>query len=368
MSTSFQRDLTAPQIRCQPNLQQSPLRDRTTLVHRVAHNSRVEGRVEGAQSGSTSLRASTVESAMAERASGWKLSALTERLGPPFDLGDVLVVLRRRSDLFLEWNGHWLSRAASLNQEPRRMRWVFDDQSTPPVWSRFHKPSAAAAGWSLFRDGIVETAFDPATAHLELLCDDGALAGVRLHVDHTVLHNRATWVLWCVTRDREILELLAAAGFFLWEPKDPQALVDVRHRVPQVSEQPGLTLASWCLSSPLDLADSLCWLVVDRSVVMSSRSIGKRVERVPFASDQQRAFRAAKGVWERRARGLTVAYCGKCGNPLSDPNSVVLGYGPECAQRLGLGLLRSLARGNDGVLFVGSVPLDVVRRRMMTTV
>lgn len=96
------------------------------------------------------LRASTVELALAERPSGLTLKALTERLGEPFDMGDVLSVLRRRSDFFVEWDGRWLSRAASLRQDPRRLNWNVQTEPLPPEWRRFHNPLGAAAGWEDF--------------------------------------------------------------------------------------------------------------------------------------------------------------------------------------------------------------------------
>lgn len=47
--------------------------------------------------------------------------------------------------------------------------------------------------------------------------------------------------------------------------------------------------------------------------------------------DERRALPAALRIWHEGA-------CGRCSNPLTDPLSVAIGYGPECAQKVALSL------------------------------
>lgn len=311
------------------------------------------------------LRTSTVERALAERPSGLTLSALTQRLGPMFDVGDALVVLRRRPDLFLKWDGLWMSRAASLNQEPRRLRWDFEEGSVPEEWRGFGNPSGAASEWRNYCGRMQETAFDPRTSHIMLTLDSGRHPGLRIHVDHTVLLDRAAWVMWTVTDDSEVAAALDAAGFFLWRQADPDSLVDVTHRVTLDGRPlPGPVLATWTLRTPRELAESLTFVLVRSIGVLAPRFIHERIDTVRVSDKDMHAFRVARRLWPRRRAGETIAHCQQCGNALTDPNSAALGYGPECAARLSLSVVRALTRGKDGVLFVGALPLTSVRERM----
>lgn len=311
------------------------------------------------------LRTSTVERALAERPSGLTLSALAQRLGPMFDVGDVLVVLRRRPDVFLKWDGLWLSRAASLNQEPRRLRWDFEEGLVPEEWHGFENPSGAASGWRTYCERMQETAFDPRTSHITLTLDPHRHPGLRIHVDHTVLLNRAAWVIWAVIDDSDFAAALNAAGFFLWRQADPDSLVDVTHRVTLDGRPlPGPVLATWTLRTPRELAESLTFVLVRTLGVLSPRSVHQRIDPVRVSDKDMHAFHVARRLWPRRQAGATIAHCQQCGNALTDPNSAALGYGPECAARLSLSVVRALTRGKDGVLFVGAVPLTSVRERM----
>lgn len=315
------------------------------------------------------LRTSTVERALAERPSGWALGALAQRLGPLFDVGDVLVVLRRRPDLFLKWEGRWLSRAASLDQSPRTLRWDFDKGHVPEEWHVFSNPRGAAKGWRAWCQGIQELAFNPQTSHLALTVGEGRHPELRLHVDHTVLLGRAAWVLWAVTDDRDVAATLNAEGFFLWRQSDVESMVDVTHRITlSTGTLTGPMLATWTLHTPLDLAQSLTHVLVRCLGILSPTAVDQRVESDHLPTSDMRAFDVARRLWARRQAGETIAHCLKCGNALSDPNSAALGYGPECAARLGLGVVRALARGKDGVLFMGAKPLAVVRDRMRAEV
>lgn len=310
------------------------------------------------------LRTSTVEKALAERPAGLKLSALAERLGPMFDVGDVLIALNRRPDLFLKWDGRWLSRAASLDQSPRQLRWKFTDGQVPEEWRRFHNPSGAAGGWRAYRERIRDRAFDPQTTHIALSVNDGHHPGLRLHVDHTILLGRAAWVLWAVTDDACIATELEASGFFLWNQSDPRAMIDVTHRVRADRPLLGPLLTTWALRTPLELADSLAFLLVKRLGLLSPKSVHHQVDTVDLPKNDLRAFNVARRLWQRRQAGETISHCLQCGHALSDPNSAALGYGPDCAARLGLGVVRALARGHDGVLLMGALPLTAVRERM----
>lgn len=311
------------------------------------------------------LRASILEQALAERPGGWKLGDLAKRLGPEFDLGDILVGLRRRSDLFIEWDGRWLSRAASLDQDPRRVPWNVWGDDIPDVWRRFHNPVGAAAGWALFHSRLQEAASNPATVHIEMSFEAGDSPGSRIHVDHTVVLGRTTWVLWSATNEADALERLADAGMFLWHPGDPLALVDARHRLPSVNRPSPPTLAAWCLPSPLDVADTLTWLALTRLHVFNPRRIKRNVERVEVTPVELRAFSRARGAWEGLGRGIAPAHCKGCGRPLHDANSIALGYGPVCAGQRGYGAVQELNKVRDEVVFTGAVPLADVRRRIL---
>ena len=308
------------------------------------------------------LRASTIEGLLAERPSGWPLGALAERLSPHFDVGDVLVVLRARSDLFFQSDGRWLSRQHSLLQLPRRLPWTFSQGVTPPVWGRFHNPEGAARGWSRFRDDVCEVLFDPSTKHVTLECSTKGQRFV-LHIDHTIIFDRATWVIWTVTSDESVLSRLDEAGLFLWNPLDGRALVDFESRRPRHQSSVVPTLASWCLYSPLDSAEVISWLILERFNVLSPKWVTRRVEREEISHADRLAFSRARRVYENGGRGPSDYHCLKCGNMLTDPNSIALGYGPECARRLGTAMIRALYRGREGVLRAGAVPLPDVRRR-----
>ena len=308
---------------------------------------------------------STVERALAERPSGLTLGELAARLGPLFDVGDVLVVLRRRPDLFLKWEGRWLSRAASLDQSARTLRWDFDDEHVPEEWRVFGNPKGAAEGWHTWCQRIQERAFDPQTSHIVLTVEEGRHPGLRLHVDHTVLMGRAAWVLWAVTAAQDFAATLDENGFFLWRQTDVVSMVDVTHRVTLTRD--AITepmLATWALRTPLELAQTITYVLLRALNVLSPASVNRQIDSDHLPASDMRAFDVARRLWARRQSGETIAHCLKCGNALSDPNSAALGYGPECAARLGLGVVRALARGKDGVLFMGAKPLAQVRHRM----
>lgn len=152
----------------------------------------------GGREPAAEFRTTTVERALAEQPSGLTLHALVQRLAPHFDVGDVLVVLRRRPDVFLQWDGRWLSRAASLDQPPRRLRCDFDYEAIPSEWQVFANPWGAANGWRTYHHQLQENAFDPQTAHIKVVPERGPFSGLGLHVDHTILLGRAAWVIWCV--------------------------------------------------------------------------------------------------------------------------------------------------------------------------
>ena len=293
------------------------------------------------------------------------LGELAKRLGPPFDVGDVLVVLRRRPDLFLKWDGRWLSRAASLDQSARTLRWEFDDEHVPEEWRAFRNPTGAAKGWRTWCQRMQERAFNPQTSHIFLTVEEGHHPGLRLHVDHTVLMGRAAWVLWAVTADQDVAATLDTAGFFLWRQTDVESMVDVTHRITLGrTAVTGPMLATWVLHTPLDLAQSLTHVLVRSLDLLSPSAVDQRIDSDHLSTSDMKAFNVARRQWARRQAGETIAHCLKCGHALSDPNSAALGYGPDCAARLGLGIVRALARGKDGVLFMGAKPLALVRDRM----
>lgn len=66
-----------------------------------------------------------------------------------------------------------------------------------------------------------------------------------------------------------------------------------------------------------------------------------------------------------RSRGIAIASCRICGQPLSDPESVKIGIGPECRRRhLGAGARRVLANpGLDRIAMVSALPERVWRAR-----
>lgn len=130
----------------------------------------------GGREPAAEFRTTTVERALAEQPSGLTLHALVQRLAPHFDVGDVLVVLRRRPDVFLQWDGRWLSRAASLDQPPRRLRCDFDYEAIPSEWQVFANPWGAANGWRTYHHQLQENAFDPQTAHIKVV-PEGSLLG-----------------------------------------------------------------------------------------------------------------------------------------------------------------------------------------------
>ncbi|MFC7597495.1 DUF6011 domain-containing protein [Terrabacter sp. GCM10028922] len=142
-------------------------------------------------------------------------------------------------------------------------------------------------------------------------------------------------------------------------------MVDVTHRV-KLDQGPllGPVLATWVLRTPLEVADSLTFLLVKRLGLLSPKSVHHQVDTVDLAKNDLRAFHVARRLWQRRQAGETISHCLQCGHALSDPNSAALGYGPDCAARLGLGVVRALARGQDGVLHMGALPLTTVRERM----
>lgn len=308
-----------------------------------------------------------MELALAERPSGLTVRELTDRL-EKWDMGDVVIALRRRPDLFAKSGERWVHREAALLQEPRRVPWTVPDEleQLPTIWSVFADPRGAAKGWREFCDRMHEIAFDPETAHIALSASGrNCRGGLRLHVDHTILFDRPSWLIWAIVRHIHDAGRLEMSGLLFWNPNDPRAVTDATHLVSLADrKEEAPLLATWSLRTPLELAESLTYLLLDALGVLDPRKTHIELDKRNLPPAEEKAMAAVRGVWSRRQLGEVIGHCQLCGRPLSDENSAALGYGPECASRLGLQVVRDLHRGRDAALYHGAVPLAAVLDRV----
>jgi hypothetical protein len=163
---------------------------------------------------------------------------------------------------------------------------------------------------------------------------------LRMRLDFVKKKGRSSIWVACLVEGRMVLEEMAAEGALVLSPDWSLPLV------PPTPDSLPPQVAVWRLQSPRHAAEKVRSALEGRLGLPAERIRLRREVCTPGELQRrvtgQKAIHRLRG--DRTRKNLATRSCDRCGQPLSDPESVRRGIGPECRRYYGQDVLDAVRR------------------------